>query len=259
MLKRMNQYQGIVYCLLVAVLSLFLLLGQFAFKEAENYMVSFPQLAPALAVLILDYVAGDRIIIQSIKKQLKKKSKIADLALVIVIPIICMGGNALFMSLSGKNYVPWNGEVKYYVFCTLAVIIGCIGEEIGWRGFFLPYLEKHYTPFISSLLLGSFWGIWHLSFSEGVLGFVIFIVNTIEVTLIMTWLYHKTNFNLRLIGLYHIITNMSCRVLLFGRFEVLNSVIGLLIPGLICVFVLGMDREVFWNIRGTKKVSSEIY
>lgn len=253
MLKRIKQYQGIVYCLLVSVLSVILLLGHLVFKAVGSYMASFPQLAPALAVLILAYIVGDRGITESINKQFKRKPKVTEVALVTVIPIICMGGNALFMSLTGKVYVPWNGDAKYYILCTLAVIIGCIGEEIGWRGFFLPYLEKRYTPFISSLILGSFWGVWHLSFTGGFLGFVIFIVNTLEVTIIMTWLYHKTNCNLGLMGLYHIILNMSCRALLFGRFEVLNSVIGLLIPGLICVFILGMDGEVFETYKALRK------
>ena len=253
MLKRIKQYQGIVYCLLVSVLSVILLLGHLVFKAVGSYMASFPQLAPALAVLILAYIVGDRGITESINKQFKRKPKVTEVALVTVIPIICMGGNALFMSLTGKVYVPWNGDAKYYILCTLAVIIGCIGEEIGWRGFFLPYLEKRYTPFISSLILGSFWGVWHLSFTGGFLGFVIFIVNTLEVTIIMTWLYHKTNCNLGLMGLYHIIGNMSCRALLFGRFEVLNSVIGLLIPGLISVFILGMDGEVFGTYKALRK------
>lgn len=258
MLKRMKQYQGIVYCSLVSVFSVILLLGHLVFKAAGDYMASFPQLAPTLAVLILAYVVGNRGITESINKQLKKKPKVTEVALVTMIPIVCMGGNALFMSLGGKVYIPWSGDAKYYILCTLAVIIGCIGEEIGWRGFFLPYLERCYTPFISSLILGSFWGVWHLSFTGGFLGFVIFIVNTIEVTIIMTWLYHKTNCNLGLMGLYHIISNMSCRALLFGRFEVLNSVVGLLIPGLICVFILGMDWEFFWSIQGIKKIDSEI-
>lgn len=35
-------------------------------------------------------------------------------------------------------------------------------EEFGWRGFMLPHLQKHHSPFVSALIVGLVWGgIWH--------------------------------------------------------------------------------------------------
>ena len=35
-------------------------------------------------------------------------------------------------------------------------------EEFGWRGFLLPHLQKHHSPFVSALIVGLIWGgVWH--------------------------------------------------------------------------------------------------
>lgn len=47
-------------------------------------------------------------------------------------------------------------------FFFFAVVDGPLGEEIGWRGFFLPKLLERSGPIAASLIVGAVWFLWHL-------------------------------------------------------------------------------------------------
>lgn len=42
------------------------------------------------------------------------------------------------------------------------ILVGGISEEPGWRGFALPVLRARHGSLVASLLIGIFWGIWHV-------------------------------------------------------------------------------------------------
>ncbi len=42
-----------------------------------------------------------------------------------------------------------------------ALPFGPLGEELGWRGYALPALQKHHSALVSSLIIGVFWCFWH--------------------------------------------------------------------------------------------------
>ena len=43
-------------------------------------------------------------------------------------------------------------------------LAAAIGEEVGWRGFALPRLQRRFSPLIATLILASLWWLWHLQF-----------------------------------------------------------------------------------------------
>lgn len=63
-----------------------------------------------------------------------------------------------------------------------------------------------------------------MSFNLGLLGFLIFIVTAIEMSLLMIWIYHKTNGNLILMTLWHFSINVLNQIFLtalgFGVFAI---------------------------------------
>lgn len=83
---------------------------------------------------------------------------------------------------------------------------GGLGEELGWRGFMLPELQRSFNPLSASIMIGACWGLWHLP-AYGIAGTIIFSVSTISGAIIFTWMYNSTNGNLLLPVLMHAAIN----------------------------------------------------
>ncbi len=49
----------------------------------------------------------------------------------------------------------------------LTIGIAPVWEEVGWRGFAQPRIQRLYGPVVGSLILGALWGVWHLPFFFG--------------------------------------------------------------------------------------------
>jgi uncharacterized protein len=80
-------------------------------------------------------------------------------------------------------------------------------EEIGWRGFALPHLQKRYNALISTLIVGTLWGLWHLPlvFLAGSMAdnpFVWFI-SIVADAFMYTWIYNSTKGSIFLVALLH--------------------------------------------------------
>lgn len=96
------------------------------------------------------------------------------------------------------------------LFFLVTFIGGPLGEEIGWRGFSVPYLQRKTTPLLTALMIGIAWGLWHLPefFTQGALHYQmgavyipLFVLCEIALSVVMTWLYNKTNGSLLIAGL----------------------------------------------------------
>jgi uncharacterized protein len=86
------------------------------------------------------------------------------------------------------------------------------GEEIGWRGYVLPRLQAKYSALTSTLILGVIWGIWHLpKFLShwNAISFAWFMVHTMAVSVMYTWLYNGTKGSLLLVTLFHAASNTA--------------------------------------------------
>jgi membrane protease YdiL (CAAX protease family) len=83
-----------------------------------------------------------------------------------------------------------------------------IFEEIGWRGFLLPYLQRKYNPLISSLILTPIWWLWHVPmfFYRYDLFFAVIIMPLLMFsgTLVFTWLFNTSKGSLLMTIIIHI-------------------------------------------------------
>ncbi len=55
----------------------------------------------------------------------------------------------------------------YLLTFSVTLLIQDGNEEIGWRGFMQPELQKIFNPLITALIVFVFWSLWHLPYSTG--------------------------------------------------------------------------------------------
>jgi membrane protease YdiL (CAAX protease family) len=98
------------------------------------------------------------------------------------------------------------------VFPALAqsLLLGPIGEEFGWRGLALPLLQRRFSPFWASLILGFVWAVWHApAFAmsgtpQSAWSFGPFFIGLLAIAIIMTPLFNASRGSLLIAILYHL-------------------------------------------------------
>lgn len=91
----------------------------------------------------------------------------------------------------------------------LLVFILVIGEEIGWRGFALPLLLPSFGATGSSVIIGTMWAFWHLplflmsSMPQYGSPFLAFVIYTVCLSTILTFLYQRTHGSIIVSALFH--------------------------------------------------------
>ncbi len=65
----------------------------------------------------------------------------------VLIPLLLTGISALVLAaLFSSQYRGWSSVPVGFVLNIAAMLLGSIGEEIGWRGYLLPALGKKLSP-----------------------------------------------------------------------------------------------------------------
>ena len=114
------------------------------------------------------------------------------------------------------------------------ILIVNYGEEIGWRGYALPYLMKRFNPLAASLFLGVIWGLFHvaLNWQRPITGLLTFFV-TLTLSVILAWLFVNTKSVLPGL-LFHAVFNVWTQVFVSGE-----NMIALLWAIILSVLVAG--------------------
>ncbi|MFX0141507.1 MAG: CPBP family intramembrane glutamic endopeptidase [Candidatus Hodarchaeota archaeon] len=108
---------------------------------------------------------------------------------------------------------PWLVIVSIPINFAINFIGAPLGEEFGWRGYALPRFQARWNAFISSIVLGIIWGIWHLPLliisttSDLVISIVLYILMVILVSILYTWIFNNTKGNILGLIIFHTIEN----------------------------------------------------
>ena len=130
------------------------------------------------------------------------------LFLLLGIPVIVFAAAAIKGTINNPfPFLPW-----YMVFPALvqSLLLGPLGEEFGWRGFALPLLQRRFSPFWASLILGVVWAVWHApaflmsGTPQNAWSFGPFFLGLVAITVILTPLFNASRGSLLIAILYHL-------------------------------------------------------
>ena len=80
----------------------------------------------------------------------------------------------------------------------VAMLLGPVNEEFGWRGYALPQLQKRFGAVAASLIIGTIWVFWHLPLffiadaPQAKLPFLPFATTLILASIVITWAQNNT-------------------------------------------------------------------
>ena len=191
----------------------------YALRWIAFHSVGFSILAglgPAIAAIILTLLLSGfkgfrRLLGAFFRKGARWIWFLIALALQPLITLIALGLERIF-SIETFDFADFPGAPAFFTFFA-AMLIANIWEEIGWRGFALPRLQKRFSPLGASLILGVFVSLWHLPLllnpteEMSVIPIWAELPYSLALSMLYTWLYNKANGNLTVVTLGHAMIN----------------------------------------------------
>ena len=147
-------------------------------------------------------------------------------------------GRSIWQLYFHGELIPDILDMSYWLGAFLpSILIAGLGEELGWRGFALPRLQRNFSPVMASMLLAIVHLLWHMPtywLGQGMhnVPFLFVIAFIVPWTLIFNWLYNKSGGSLIFAVGFHAISNTSLSIVRFLPLESEVALTPRLIPQL---------------------------
>lgn len=195
-------------------LALFFLLA-YAISWAAWTIPIVPSLGPMLAAVIVAGVTAGPARLRSLLSGLARWRVGLRWWLVAVSPVAVLLLTLSALSASGQRWSDSTEAFRYFggpgglavVWFVLVTVAASVGEEVGWRGYALPQLQRRFRPLPATLILAVLWWLWHLEFflldNLPLIGFAAYLVEVTAVAIILTWLYNRSGGSILLVVVFH--------------------------------------------------------
>jgi len=190
-----------------------------------------PTISGIVTALIFDGLIG---VLNLFKKVFICKIPLKNYLYIVLLPII-------FVLIGIGFYKIFIGDIGSFdmaAFLSIPTVLwaglyaGPLGEEIGWRGFLLPELQKKHTNLKSAIIIGVIWFIWHIPLwwapfgtlvsgeSISFLPVIAYFIMLICLSIIITWLVINSKGSVLVAILFHLSVNAGIALLFFPELNV---------------------------------------
>jgi membrane protease YdiL (CAAX protease family) len=172
-----------------------------------------------------------------------------------ILPLALASSAALLWILAGGEYNYSLSPLKLLEFfpILLSNFVVNVWEEVGWRGYALPTLQRKYSALSSSLIIGIVWAVWHWphfavkdnAMAVNFHNFLYFLAFMPLFSVSYTLIYNSSKGNLFAPSLYHASTN-AANIVLFAEPGVSNQVFPfyfLVVAALAIVIILAFKPD----------------
>src|SRR5437762_3334375 len=159
--------------------------------------------APTLAAILVSLLPGNGGVRALLRPVLQWRVSAVWYVAVFVVPaVLFLVAVGIHVGAGGGPPTAWLAvpSAADLAFLVGALVAGSFGEEVGWRGFALPRLQRRYTPLVASVVIGGVWATWHLwpAITPGGGGVTSMIaletyLRLIATSVIYTWIFNATN------------------------------------------------------------------
>jgi uncharacterized protein len=184
-------------------------------------MMVLGDLGPGLAALILLTWSLRTREVRKLLSQLIPRS-LKWTTFVLVAPAVVVLSCILCSGISVSDFLSFSSGEHWLRVFAVNLLFAPLWEEVGWRGYLLPNLERVSKPVTASLIVGIIWGLWHVPLylrvripgSPAGAFLLCFLVFAIGMSILFTWIYNATKENLSAAVLFHGSLNPSIIVFL---------------------------------------------
>ncbi|MBO4389593.1 MAG: CPBP family intramembrane metalloprotease [Lachnospiraceae bacterium] len=183
-------------------------------------------LSPGTIAVVTVMTSGNKMLKQDLKRKLVRFYRIKPLSILGAVAIY--GGIVICSILTS---VLFGGSIRQFSFtedfsfsiagtsALLTILLASVIEEVGWRGYGEDAVGSYNTWFKESIIFGCIWGCWHLplflipgsyqnTLTElGPFYMINFLVCTIPMNFIQTWVYIKNNRSMLATIIFHLFIN----------------------------------------------------
>jgi membrane protease YdiL (CAAX protease family) len=234
-----------VFVLVTFVLTILFALAQQLVRLGPA-RVSLPQLGPgAAALLMLILFRHDQMRLRLTPSGVPLRKYLAALSIPLLAPMVLFLAYRRFVAPISIEPI----DAGSLIVLMTGILIGAVGEEIGWRGYAQRLLERRVHAHAASVIIGVLWAVWHIGkFSLGPLYMLLFICSSVGYSITMAWLIRGTDYNVPLASLFHFGINVGFYILQDAvsdiRLVAMNGVLWLILS----TTVITIDRR---NVRHT--------